>query len=61
MSLPGLTVRPEVAETVKAVSTVPVAERCRMPRQHRLQPWERCGLCAGQLEFELFGPGEVTA
>ena len=36
------------------VCDVPPAERCRMNREHRLQPWERCALCAGQLELDLF-------
>jgi hypothetical protein len=28
---------------------VPAAERCRDRRAHRMQAWERCPLCAGQL------------
>lgn len=38
-------------------SDVPPAERCQMPKAHKLRPWERCELCAGQLP--LFDAGEV--
>lgn len=39
-----------------SVCDVPAAERCRMPRQHGLRPWERCELCAGQISmFDLDG------
>lgn len=44
-------------EHLAAVSDVPPAERCRMPKEHKLRPWERCELCAGQLG--LFEAGEV--
>lgn len=45
-------------EHLQAVSPVPPGEQCRMPRQHRMQPWERCGLCANQLD--LFDLEEIT-
>lgn len=44
-------------EHLSRVSDVPPAERCQMPKAHRLQPWERCALCAGQLD--LFDLGEA--
>lgn len=39
------------------VCDVPPGERCRMNREHRLKPWERCELCANQLP--LFDLAEV--
>lgn len=44
-------------EHLLAVSDVPPAERCQMPRQHRLKPWERCALCAGQMSIFDLGEG----
>lgn len=36
------------------VCDVPPGERCRMNREHRLRPWERCELCANQIPmFDL--------
>ncbi|MEO3788535.1 hypothetical protein ABGB12_34860 [Actinocorallia sp. B10E7] len=32
-------------------SPVPRGERCQRPRDHRLKPWEYCGLCAGQTDL----------
>lgn len=46
-------------EHLMAISTVPPAERCKQPRQHRLEPWDRCALCTGQID--LFDPAEGVA
>ncbi|MGV2384098.1 MAG UNVERIFIED_CONTAM: hypothetical protein LOD86_02330 [Thermobifida fusca] len=40
------------------VCDVPPGERCQMPKQHRLRPWERCFLCANQLP--MFGLEDVS-
>jgi hypothetical protein len=44
------------AHVAELVRQVPEGERCQMAREHRVQPWERCGLCAGQVAlFEIGG------
>lgn len=41
-------------EHLTKVCDVPPAERCQMPKQHGLRPWERCELCTNQLPmFEV--------
>ncbi|MFI0454543.1 hypothetical protein [Actinomadura sp. 6N118] len=44
----------DVDAHVRQISAaVPADQRCRATKAHRMQPWERCGLCAGQIALDL--------
>lgn len=43
---------------IATLPKVPDAEKCQEPKAHRVAEWERCPLCADQLDlFEAAGGG----